>query len=127
MRNLFDTRRPLGRLCYLLAALLLAFGATYLEAQAPQTTQVTDIVYRPDGTPAQGTLLLSWPSFTSANGDAVVAGSMSVLLGPGGTLSVALVPTAGADPAGIAYTVVYQLNDQSVRELLAPYVAQKVA
>jgi hypothetical protein len=59
MRKLFDTRRPLGRLCYLLAALLLALSATHLEAQGPQTTQITDVVYRPDGTPASGTVLIS--------------------------------------------------------------------
>ena len=59
MRKIFDTRRPLGRLCYLLLALVLAFGAPYLEAQAPQTTQITDVVYKPDGTPATGTVLIS--------------------------------------------------------------------
>ncbi len=60
MRKLFDTRRPLGRLCCLLAALLVALAATHLEAQAPQTTQTTDVVYKPDGTPATGTVLISW-------------------------------------------------------------------
>ena len=37
------------------------------------------------------------------------------MLGTGGTFSVELAPNAGATPAGIAYTVVYQLNDATVK------------
>jgi hypothetical protein len=35
-------------------------------AHAVQVCTVSDIVYRGDGTPAQGTLVISWPAFTSA-------------------------------------------------------------
>ena len=62
MRKSFDSRRPWGRLFYLLIAVLVAMPASRLEAQAPLTTQVTDIVYRSNGTPAQGTVLISWGS-----------------------------------------------------------------
>ena len=58
MRRLFKARRPLGRLSYLLAWFCLV-ALTPLAAQAPQTTQIADVVYRSDGTPAQGTILIS--------------------------------------------------------------------
>lgn len=116
MKNLIDARRPLGRLLYLALALLVALLAVHANAQAPQTTQIADVVYRPDGTPAQGTLLISWPSFTTADNKAVAAGSMSVPLGPGGAVTLALVPNEGATPAGIGYTVAYRLSDGSHSE-----------
>jgi hypothetical protein len=34
----------------------------------PGTTSVVDTVYRADGTPAGGTLLVAWPAFVSADG-----------------------------------------------------------
>ena len=53
----------MGRLfCWL--TLALATPATW--AAGPATTLVQDIVYRADGTPAQGTLLISWPAFITA-------------------------------------------------------------
>jgi len=52
----------MGRLSYFLISLAIAALAVRLEAQAPQTTQITDIVYRSNGTPAQGTVLISWGS-----------------------------------------------------------------
>lgn len=101
--------RPIGRLFLLLslAASLAAWG------QVPLTT-VQDTVYRADGTPAQGTLLISWPAFTTASGQAVAAGSTSVTLGAGGSLSVALVSNANATPVNTVYTVIYQLDDGTV-------------
>jgi len=90
-----------------------------LTAQTPPTTTVSDTVYRADGTPASGTLLISWPAFTTANGVAIAGGTKSVALGSGGVLSVALVPNAGASPANTVYTVVYQLTDGTVKCLNA--------
>ena len=108
---MFDARRPLrGRLFY-----LLVMAAAVCAAQTPPTTTVSDTVYRADGTPASGTLLISWTTFTTASGTAVAAGTKSVALGPGGALSVALVPNAGASPAGSVYVVVYQLGDGAVK------------
>ena len=77
----------------------------------PTTTNVQDTVYRADGTAASGTLLISWPAFTTAGGQPVAAGSTSVKLGAGGALSVGLAPNAGASPSGSYYTVVYQLSE----------------
>ena len=39
------------------------------------TTQVTDTVYRADGTPAAGTVIVSWQAFTTASGQAVPSGT----------------------------------------------------
>ena len=51
----------------------------------------------------------------SANGTAVAAGNTNVTLGTNGALSVALVPNAGATPAGSYYTVIYQLGPGEVK------------
>ena len=101
---MFSTGRP-GRLFLLVAILALAAWG-----QAPSLTTVSDVVYQADGSPAQGTVLISWPAFTTANGQAVGAGTTSVTLGAGGSLSVALVPTANSAPPTV-YTVVYQLSN----------------
>lgn len=108
---MFDARRPKGRLFYL----LLIAAAMPAAAQAPPTTTVADVVYRADGTPAGGTLLISWPTFTTAASQAIAAGSKSVTLGPGGALSVALVPNSGGTPATALYTVVYHVDDGTVK------------
>ena len=100
----------------LLLACLLG-GAAYAQASQntpPQTTQVTDTVYRADGTAASGTVLVSWPAFTAATGASIPAGSTSVTIAVNGALSVNLVPNAGSTPIGSYYTVVYHLDDGSV-------------
>ena len=65
----------------LLMALTLALSST-LQAQGPALTTISDTVYRADGTAASGTVLISWPSFQSAGGNAVAAGNLSVTIGP---------------------------------------------
>src|SRR5437667_12858129 len=95
--------------------LLCVLAGLVSQAQSPVTTTISDTVYRADGTPAAGTLLISWPTFSTASGQAVASGTKSVTLGTGGSLSVALVPTAGAAPATTFYTVVYQLSDGTVK------------
>jgi hypothetical protein len=77
---------------------------------APATTHVSDTVYRADGTPASGTVLISWPAFTTADSKPVAAGSESVTLGSEGEFATDLVPNAGATPAGSYYLVVFQLD-----------------
>jgi len=84
-------------------------------AQTPALTTINDTVYRADGTRAGGTLLISWSAFTTADGHAIAAGKTSTVLGNGGALSVQLVPNAGATPPNTFYTVVYQLNDGTVK------------
>src|SRR5438445_4726507 len=111
-RNIFYKCRRQGRLFCLLLCVLAGLAS---QAQSPATTTITDTVYRADGTPAAGTLLISWPTFSTASGQAVASGTKSVTLGTGGALSVALVPNAGAAPANTFYTVVYQLSDGTVK------------
>ena len=94
---------------FILVSFLLA--AVVARAQAPATTTISDVVYRADGTPAGGTLLITWPAFESAGGKAVAAGAKSVALGAGGVVNVALVPNEGANPSGTYYKVVYKLDE----------------
>jgi hypothetical protein len=92
--------------------------------QAP-TTNVADTVYRADGTPAGGTVTISWGSFTTTGGSVVPAGSTTVALGTGGALSVAPVPNANSTPMGNYYTAVFHLNDgtTSRQYWVVPYAA----
>jgi len=75
------------------------------------TTTVQDVVYRADGTPAGGSVVISWNAFTTGSGVAVTAGSTTVTLATGGMLTVALAPNAGSVPMGSYYTAVFHLND----------------
>lgn len=81
---------------------------------AAGTTAVSDTVLYANGTAAQGKVLLSWPTFTTASGVSVQKGSTSVVLGAGGALQVSLAPNAGATPIGTFYTAVFHLNDGTV-------------
>ncbi|PYX88901.1 MAG: hypothetical protein DMG68_06870 [Acidobacteria bacterium] len=83
-------------------------AAVISAASTPATTRISDVVYRADGAPASGTVLISWPAFTTLDSNPVAAGSRTVVLGPQGALSVDLVPNLGAIPAGTLYRVVYQ-------------------
>jgi lysophospholipase L1-like esterase len=100
-------------------SILLATPVTFLAfaicalAQVV-TTSVTDTIYRADGTPAGGTVIVSWPAFTTSSGQSVAAGSTSAVIGAGGVLSLQLTPNAGATPLGTYYTAVYHLDDGSV-------------
>ena len=81
------------------------------HAQALSTTTVQGTVYLANGQPGAGTLVLSWPSFTTASGQLVVANSTTVTIAPDGFVSVNLAPNLGATPAGEYYTAVYYLSD----------------
>ncbi len=102
--------RRLGRLfCYLISAIvLLALPARCAE---PNKTIVADTLYRADGTHARGTLLISWPAFSSADGKPVTAGTLSVKIAANGSVNIPLVPTQGAVPPGTAYKVVISLDE----------------
>jgi len=121
---MFDAgRRPTGRHFYWLLMVVIAasgFGPSALGAEpvpqsGPATTTVADNVYLADGTAASGTLIVTWPAFVTASGTAVAGGVRNVTLGANGALSVALVPNAGATPAGVYYTVVYQIGAGEVK------------
>lgn len=128
---LFETRRAqarlfcgrkLGWMIWVMVAPLswmLWLSTTSLETAhgqtGPATTVVQDTVYRADGTAAQGVLLISWGPFTTAAGVPVAAGNLSTTLGANGALQVSLVPNAGATPSSVYYSIVYQLDDGTVR------------
>ena len=54
------------------------------QGQGPALTTISDTVYRADGTAAAGTVLISWPSFQTAQGQAVTAGNLAVTIGAQG-------------------------------------------
>lgn len=97
----------------------LALGCSLMTAEAmaqsPALTAVSDTVFRADGSPASGTLLISWPAFTTADGHRVAAGNKSVALGTNCSLTVQLAPNAGATPSGTTHLVTYQLSDATVK------------
>jgi len=98
-----------------IAAIVFGLCALRISAQGPALTTISDTVFRADGTPAHGVALISWPSFQTAGGNAVAAGTKTVTLGSGGAFSAQLVPNVGATPAITYYTVVFQLDDGTVR------------
>jgi hypothetical protein len=116
-------RRPEGRFFIGMLSVLLVWSgvlattgvligtANAADGGAPATTRVSDMVYRADGTPASGTVLISWPAFTTADSKPVAAGTKSVTLGSGGALAVDLVPNTGATPSGSYYQVVFQRSE----------------
>src|SRR5580704_2685969 len=115
---MFRTDRPAGRIFYLVMTMVVAATSSRLYAapqSGPPLTSVVDTVYRADGSEAQGTLVITWPAFVQANGAAVAAGALNVTLGSGSALSVELATNAGANPANVYYTVVYQLQPSEVR------------
>ena len=101
---------------WLLLVVLVATMAGGVNVAAGQiaTTTVQDTVYSADGTPASGTVLVSWNEFTTASGESVAAGSTSATIGAGGVLTMSLAPNAGSTPMGTYYTAVFHLSDGTV-------------
>ena len=106
-----------------LLALTLAAMAM---AQAVSTTTVQGTVYLANGQPGAGTLVISWPAFTTAAGQAVAADSTTLAIGPDGFVSVNLAANVGATPAGEYYTAVYYMSDgtTSTQYWVVPAAAQ---
>jgi hypothetical protein len=96
------------------------------NAQAVSTTTVQGTVYLANGAPGAGTLNVSWPAFTTANGQSVAAGHLMLTIAPDGFVSVNLAPNVGATPAGLYYTAVYQMSDgtTSTEYWVVPAAAQ---
>ena len=89
-------------------------GLVQLEragAQSLSTTTVQGTMYLANGQAASGTLRVSWPAFTTANGQAVTAGSSTVTIAPDGFVSMNLAPNVGATPAGLYYTAIFYMSD----------------
>ena len=95
----------------MLVSVIVSILAGWSAAAQVPTTTVEDTVYYADGTPAQGTVIVSWNAFTTANGATIAAGNTSVMLGSGGSLTVSLAPNLGSTPMGNYYTAAYHLND----------------
>ncbi len=96
------------------------------RAQGFTTTTVQGTVYLANGHPGSGSLQVSWPTFTTANNQAVAAGRMNVTIGADGYVSVNLAANLGATPAGLYYTAVYHLSDgtTSTEYWVVPAAAQ---
>jgi hypothetical protein len=77
----------------------------------PTLCQISDTVYRADGSAAQGTVLLSWQAFTTSAGQAVSPGSLLVTLDSSGGFNASLAPNTGASPAGTYYKAIFKLDD----------------
>ena len=99
-----------------LAMGILLSALPFAAAQAIATTTVQDTIYRADGTLASGTLIVSWPAFTTAANAAVAAGSDTVQIATNGTVMLRLAANAGALPGGTYYTAVYHLSDGTVNK-----------
>jgi hypothetical protein len=96
----------------LMAMLLLGIATVQVScAQAVSTTTVQGTVYLANGQAGSGTLHLSWPAFTTANGQSVAADSLTIAIAPDGFVSVKLAPNRGAMPAGLYYTAVLYMSD----------------
>ena len=110
------------------AVVLTAIGllGQMAGAQAISTTTVQGTVFLANGQAGSGTLYLSWPAFTTANGLAVAADSMNVAIAPDGFVSVTLTPNLGATPAGLYYTAVFYMSDgtTSTQYWVVPSAAQ---
>ena len=108
------TRRFFTVLISLSLAVLLprtALAGGSVKSPGPTLCQISDTVYRADGTPAQGTVLVSWQAFTTSGGQAVTPGSLLVTLDGNGGFNAGLAPNTGASPAGTYYKAIFKLND----------------
>ena len=109
-------RRLAGRFFSVLISLIVALAIPH---PAPAfdggltLCHIVDTVYRADGMPAQGTVVIVWPAFTTAAGQPVASGTLAVTLGSQGQFSAGLAPNSGAAPAGSYYSVTYKLSDGS--------------
>jgi hypothetical protein len=101
--------RRFWRLLAVLVAMMVSQGMTAMAQIA--TTTVQDTVYSANGTPATGSVVVSWNAFTTAGGQSVAAGSTSATIGADGLLTMSLAPNAGSTPMGSYYTAVFHLGD----------------
>jgi len=101
--------RPTGRFFYWLLISVVLTITTQLS-HAAKSTRVVDTIYRADGSVAAGTLVISWPAFTTGRGEVIAAGRISVKIGSGGMVDTLLVPNTGSSPASF-YTVIIKSDE----------------
>jgi hypothetical protein len=106
--------RASGVLGLLLIELCLMGLGRVAHSQTFSTTTVQGTVYLANGQPGTGTLVVSWPTFTTASGQLVAADSTTVAIAPSGFVSVSLAANQGATPAGLYYTATFYMSDGSV-------------
>ncbi len=94
--------------------MLAAATAQAANAQAVSTTTVQGTVYLANGQPGAGTLVLSWPGFTTAAGQVIAADSTTMTIPPDGFVTVSLAPNQEATPAGEYYTAIFYMSDGTV-------------
>jgi hypothetical protein len=87
-------------LSLVLVVLMALTFSTSLPAQGPALTTISGTLYRAQGTVASGAVLISWPSFQTAEGGPAAAGNLSVTIAPLVGFTAQLVPNVGASPAG---------------------------
>ncbi len=73
---------------------------------SPQLTTIQDVLYKADGTPFNGFLLIDWNSFQAADSSNIAMQSLAVPI-INGVLRVQLVPTTNASDPNASYTVRY--------------------
>ena len=108
-----NRRGRLGMVRGIVICLLAITAISLAGAQALSTTSVQGTVYLANGRPGAGTLVVSWPTFTTAAGQVVAADSTTVTIAPDGFVSVNLAPNVGSTPAGEYYTAVFYMSDGS--------------
>src|SRR3954470_15494620 len=111
MTILLPPSHPTRWLFLCLISLLVCVNARATPSMTPALTTITDVVYRADGSPAGGTIVITWPNFSTADNYAVAAGELHLTIGTGGAMTAALASNAGSTPAGTYYKVVYKLDD----------------
>lgn len=94
------------RFVFLCVAAAAAVFSANLCAQT--RTSIRDTLYNADGSRTAGQIEITWNGFLSADGKTIAAGKTTRRI-TDGVLDLALVPNAGAMPAGTSYAVTYLL------------------
>lgn len=95
----------------LLASLSLAAVFTAGAGAAPPLTLVQDRLFKADGTPFNGTAVISWRSFVASDGSNIPQNSVTVQI-TSGVLNARLVPTTNAS-AGAYYSVRFNADGKT--------------
>ena len=96
----------------LMAALIAATLVAYSAFAQTNLTQILDTITNPDGTPFNGTVVITWNGYSGSGSGTVSRLSTSARVF-NGALSVLLVPTTTASP-GTYYQVAYSSSDGTV-------------
>jgi hypothetical protein len=103
---LAEAPNALRTVAMLLFAIATLPSNGFSQSSGPALTSVKDTVYKSDGSPATGSVVISWDSFLSQESKPIFGGSKTITLN-NGALLVALIPNIGATPSGTSYTVRY--------------------